>query len=118
MWRGSARRRDKPIADAVTAVARKDTCRGIVHYIKEGMREGRNPNSRGDKLQGHERTQSKVAKEPNQSRGNFNTIVMGVKTAGTDKMATRGRGMKTRTRLSVVSMVYAEKQSGKEEKPS
>ncbi|KAL0771919.1 hypothetical protein Bca101_037070 [Brassica carinata] len=68
-WRGIVRRIDKPIEEAVIAVARKDTCRGIVHYNKEGMREGRNPNSREDQLQGHERTQSRVMMEPNQSRG-------------------------------------------------
>ena len=28
---------EKPIADAVTAVARKDTCRGIVHYNRDAI---------------------------------------------------------------------------------
>ncbi|KAF3499875.1 hypothetical protein F2Q69_00044264 [Brassica cretica] len=106
----------------------KDICRGIAQHYKERMREGRNPNSREDKPQGQERTPSRVAKEPNQSRccvgsvavggvmaftlfdtgvthsfvspkltrewnfkGHFNTMVTGAQTAGTEKMATRGR---------------------------
>ncbi|KAF3499876.1 hypothetical protein F2Q69_00044263 [Brassica cretica] len=57
----------------------------------QGENAGGNPNSREDKPQGQERTPSRVAKEPNQSWGNFNTMVTGVETAGTEKMATRGR---------------------------
>ncbi|KAF3568547.1 hypothetical protein DY000_02011921 [Brassica cretica] len=60
IWRGNPRRRDRPHAGAVTAAARRDISRGSAQHSKEGIRDGRNPNSREDKLQGQ---------EPNQSRG-------------------------------------------------
>ncbi|KAL0688043.1 hypothetical protein Bca4012_087720 [Brassica carinata] len=68
IWRGNARRRNEAIADVVTAAVRRDIYRGIAQHYKERMREGHNPNSREDKPQGQERTPSRVAKEPNQSR--------------------------------------------------
>lgn len=43
IWRGIARRRDRPNAGAVTAAARRDIRRGSAQHSKEETRKGAQP---------------------------------------------------------------------------